>query len=692
MDKILDVSGGPVTAVERSLRRALGLVLPDGSSVAGLEPPPADRAASGEWADSRTTTGSHAQTAAATPCLSWTALLSGDGRAASEVVVTWTGHGRGGHALTDGLPRGAVDVERPGVALPTGDTGSVDPHEADPYEPDDVAEADDLAELPVGARLVAALTAVEVADTDDAALVDVAARWQDVISWATAMQSRATGEIARRRGWTAEHNAAAAEISARLHIPQGDANKLMARGTGLAEHPQVMNALHHATIDTTKADILLRSGNPLSTEERDQAITRYLPQAPDHTRRWLRDKMNQHATHLHGTTETAKHATTRRAVFLDPADNSMAWITANLPATDAATVWDAIEQAAHALRRTPGTTRTLAQARADALVALATGRIIAPPRPECAPDEPSTTPDTGDQSVPRTTVPATGCTCGGCTCGGTAVRVITVKPQIRITVPATMLLGLDNTPGHLDGYGPIPAETAARIATDATWQRLLTDPVTGILTDYSTATYQPGKILRQAVTARDQTCCFPQCDRPARHADLDHIQPYDHQLNPASQPPGARGQTRAHNLQPLCRAHHLAKTHHGWDVIRDPDTGTTTWIAPTGHTHTRPPTQTGPVPDHEDSTARTDATHRTATRDTHTTDSTATATAHRTDPADHGYTDSDDTDITSLAEDVRQLLGRQTPNAQGGTRSPADTNDTPGTARARRPDPGEPPF
>jgi hypothetical protein len=33
------------------------------------------------------------------------------------------------------------------------------------------------------------------------------------------MQSRALGEIGRRRGWTEEHNTAAAEISARLRVP-----------------------------------------------------------------------------------------------------------------------------------------------------------------------------------------------------------------------------------------------------------------------------------------------------------------------------------------------------------------------------------------------------------------------------------------------------------------------------------------
>ncbi|GAB2482643.1 hypothetical protein GCM10027063_25940 [Promicromonospora xylanilytica] len=508
------------------------------------------------------------------PVLNWGAMaLDGDG-ALPAATVTWLGHGR-----------------------------------TDPAE---------LGALPVGAGLVGTLAELEVADLGDGTLLDVAARWQDVVSWATAMQSRALAEITRRRGWTKEHNAAAAEISARLRVPQGEANKHLARGAGLAEHPQVLTALHQGLIDTAKADILLRSGNPLTIEERDAAITRYLPQAPDHTRRWLRDAMNAYANALHGRTTVTKHAMTRRAVFLDPADNTMAWISANLPATDATAVWDAIEQAAHTLRRAPGATRTLAQARADALVAITTGRLVVPPQAPCGPPPKDPTPAgttpagpapegpvpagsvLAGSVLPRTTVPASGCTCGGCTCDAASVRVIPVKPHIRITIAATTLLGLDNVPGHLDGYGPIPADVAARIATDATWQRLVTDPITGILTDYSTTTYQPGKILRQAVIARDQTCAFLQCDRPARWADLDHITPFDHDHDPdpATEPPGTPGQTRATNLQPLCRAHHLAKTHHGWTPVRDPTTGTTTWTAPTGHHYTRPATtQVGQVSD-----------------------------------------------------------------------------------------------
>jgi hypothetical protein len=600
-----------------------------------------------------------ARTMTSGPVLSWGAIALGREGALPEATVTWPGHRHatviqaasatrtvnGGPA--DGGPAdgGPEDggPEDGGAGVPVSGDEPVDNDE--PVGADGLVGCDELVggaaspvaldQLPVGAGLVDVLAGVEVADLADDVLLDVGARWQEVISWATAMQSRALGELARRRSWTEEHNAAAAEISARLRIPQGEANKHLARGAGLAEHSQVMNALHAGLIDTAKADILLRSGNPLTLEERDEAIARYLPQAPDRTREWLRNKMNEFAHRLKGAVETTKRAMARRAVYLDPADNAMAWISANLPASDAAAVWDSIEQAAHTLRRTPGGTRTLAQARADALVAITTGRIIVPPRPECAladaatttttattvtdptVTDPTATPKTTgsaggaaghvaagasvpqtspEVTFPRTTVPAAGCTCGGCTCGGTAIRVIQVKPQVRVTIPATALLGLDNAPGHLEGYGPVPADIAAQIATDATWRRLITDPTTGILTDYSSTTYQPGKILRQAVTARDRTCSFPQCERPARWADLDHIEPFDHDVDPANQPPGspsAPGQTRATNLQPLCRAHHLAKTHHGWTPVRDPATGTTTWTAPTGHTYTRQATQTG---------------------------------------------------------------------------------------------------
>ncbi|MFD6446468.1 hypothetical protein ACFWEJ_15295, partial [Promicromonospora sp. NPDC060204] len=163
----MEITPGHATFVERAV-------------AAALPPAPAD-----------TTTSLHT--------LCWSAQpLNGEGTLPAA-TVTWPGHGRSTQATVSDLVDG-----------PTRRT-----------ETADLASLPELAGLPVGASLVAALTRVEVADTDDADLLDVAARWQDVISWATAMQSRATGEIARRRGWTTEHTTATAEISARLHIPQG---------------------------------------------------------------------------------------------------------------------------------------------------------------------------------------------------------------------------------------------------------------------------------------------------------------------------------------------------------------------------------------------------------------------------------------------------------------------------------------
>jgi hypothetical protein len=161
---------------------------------------------------------------------------------------------------------------------------------------------------------------------------------------------------------------------------------------------------------------------------------------------------------------------------------------------------------------------------------------------------------------------------------------------VRVTVPASVLLGLDDAPGDLEGFGPIPAETARLIATDATWQRLVTDTVTGVLVDYSTTAYQPGKVLRNAVEARDGTCMFLSCDASAAWSDLDHIVPFDHHQQGTGRPAEGRGQTSPWNLHALCRRHHLLKTHAGWGVLRDPATGITTWTTPSGRTHNRPPT------------------------------------------------------------------------------------------------------
>jgi len=81
--------------------------------------------------------------------------------------------------------------------------------------------------------------------------------------------------------------------------------------------------------------------------------------------------------------------------------------------------------------------------------------------------------------------------------------------------------------------------------------------------------------LRRYLEARDRTCVFPGCGRPARRTDKDHRRPWPD------------GPTSADNGQCLCRHHHRAK-HTVFTVLRDPD-GSYLWISRGGWQFRRHP-------------------------------------------------------------------------------------------------------
>jgi hypothetical protein len=151
---------------------------------------------------------------------------------------------------------------------------------------------------------------------------------------------------------------------------------------------------------------------------------------------------------------------------------------------------------------------------------------------------------------------------------------------VQVTLPATMLMGLDEQAGELAGYGPIPASVARMLAGDATWRRLLTDPVSGVLLDYGRTTYRPPAALADFVRARDHRCIFPGCSRPADSCDIDHRKRYP------------EGPTCPDNLDCLCRHHHRLKHEGGWKI--NFINGVHVWTTPTGAEHTRKPEPTAP--------------------------------------------------------------------------------------------------
>ena len=115
----------------------------------------------------------------------------------------------------------------------------------------------------------------------------------------------------------------------------------------------------------------------------------------------------------------------------------------------------------------------------------------------------------------------------------------------------------------------------AALAAGGTWRRLVTDPLSGTVTDVGRTRYRPPAALADLVRARDTTCTHPGCERPARGCDIDHITPWEDD-----------GTTSLENLTCLCRAHHRLKHTPGWALTRTPH-GTLVWRTPTGARYQR---------------------------------------------------------------------------------------------------------
>lgn len=236
----------------------------------------------------------------------------------------------------------------------------------------------------------------------------------------------------------------------------------------------------------------------------------------------------------HSESLSARHARAAadRRVTFDPSLDGMAEIYALVPATDAAAIENSIEGRARHLAALEGEERTLAQIRADVLVDLLTR-------------------ESDDVK------------------SGTSATV-------HITIPAMTLLGTSGEsvePATLAGYGPIPLDTALRLAADAPqWRRVLTDPFTGTVLDVERRAYRVPADLRRWLGVRYPTCVFPGCIRSARSCDIDHRQRW-----------ADGGPTSSINLTPECASHHPVKDESLWSLDRIPHGGLR-WTTPTGAT------------------------------------------------------------------------------------------------------------
>jgi hypothetical protein len=413
----------------------------------------------------------------------------------------------------------------------------------------DAGGLSELAPGPASARL---LDSRMPAGLDDDGLIDAIQGWDRLASWVAARQFEAIAELARRRprdlldrregrvdaghpGLPQVSEFAVDELAAALRLSRPAAGARLALAVELSRLPGTATALHEGAIDLPKARAMTEATAPLPDPTAVVVEEKVLPEAREQTVGRLRTALARAVLAADPTAADERHerAVAWREVTVRPLPDGMAGLWALLPADGAAALYATLDRMARDLLTTDP--RGMDARRADALLELTIGRR--------SPDE----------------------------AGPGAVLV-------HVTVPATTALGLDDQPGELDGFGPVPASMARRLASAdaATWRLVTTHARTGPAVDPGSTAYSPSAALADLVRIRDRTCRFPGCRQPSRRCDLDHVVPWP------------EGPTSAGNLAALCRHHHRLKHQTGWRVRVGVDAALT-WTSPTGRRYTTTP-------------------------------------------------------------------------------------------------------
>lgn len=407
------------------------------------------------------------------------------------------------------------------------------------------------------AELATLLETQSVAAADDVDLLEQVVGWQQLVGVAVVAQARAVRELVARG-----HDAMgglADEIASVLASTRTAAQVLVSRAAGLGELPVVESALRDGAMDVRKVDVVLdelaalaagtdvcpdrASVDAAAAAVADVAASRASELTPTQLRRLVRREViaaDPAASH-----ERARRALEQRRVEVGWAPDGMAWVSALLSAPDAMLVRAVLDAGTEPDAHDE---RSRDQRRADLFVS-----VFRTSAGQC--EGPDGTTPSGQRRG---------------------------RAHIQVTVAASTLLGLDETPAELAGYGPLPAGVARQVAADATWRRLLTDPVDGTLVERSTRAYRPGRVLGAHVMARDGACMFPGCVRPATTCEVDHVEPWRARRDLGAAAATGPPQTRPDNLQPLCKAHHDLKTRGLWHARREQHGAGVEWTSQLG--------------------------------------------------------------------------------------------------------------
>ena len=231
--------------------------------------------------------------------------------------------------------------------------------------------------------------------------------------------------------------------------------------------PGTLAALESGTIDYPRAQTVVRAVGDLDDEQARAVDTAICERLGGLTTAQAKDTCEREVLAVDAAAAARRHArrTRERGMTLRGDGDAIAVLKVIGPAAALLCGYDQLTAAARALRAQPGQNRTLDQVRFDLLIT---------------------------QMTQTTQTGQTGQTAAGAGGAGglgeaTGAAVGPPRPgppaRVRVTVAATTLAGLDEHPGELAGYGPIPAAVARDLAAhpDSRHQRVLVDPHTGML-------------------------------------------------------------------------------------------------------------------------------------------------------------------------------------------------------------------
>lgn len=449
------------------------------------------------------------------------------------------------------------------------------------------------------------------------AAVEMVAAWERVAAWAKAQAASAAARAAQTPElnpiWPATakdvtvQSVAGEELAMRIGCSRMAARELISLGQAF-EGPlsPTGDAMARGEIDLPKARTILKhlENSPGQTAWGVQEVV--LAGAATRTPTQLAGDLQRALIAIdpeEAETRRQRAVETRRVCRPRALPDGMAGIWAVLPAPHAVQVDSGLDSLARSLRSS-GDARTLDQLRADIFANTLLHQQLLEQRPDTTTAAPraelgkaprplgslpthasaasaaSAANDNADNASGARSDSGSGGSDDGASgaaevvCGVRNGRSAGARVVVNVTVPLSTLLGVDDQPGELDGYGAITAHAARELAVEGEWRRIVTDPLTGSALDVGRTRYRPPASLVDHIRERDRVCARPGCSARAASCDLDHTIEFTRE----------DGITAHTNLGPLCPRDHQIKTDGGFELTQ-PEPGVFDWRTPTGHTY-----------------------------------------------------------------------------------------------------------